>query len=110
MLLAVLAVALATYVFDCGVAMTAQDAMKCCKQMPCSSHGHHDQNCCKTMPTMQVSFVQPSSAHILPVPVQLAVLPASVESPAPLAVGGKIAAQCHAPPPVYSPSQAPLRI
>jgi hypothetical protein len=110
MLLAVLAVALATYVFDCGVTMTAEDAMQCCKQMPCSSHGHHDQNCCKSMPTAQASFVQSSSTHLLPAPVLLAVLPANVESPAPLAFGDEIAAQCHAPPPSYSPSQAPLRI
>ena len=72
MLLAVLAVAFATYVFDCGVTMTAQDAMQCCKQMPCSSHGHHDQNCCKSMPTTQRSFVQSSSAHVLFAPVLLA--------------------------------------
>jgi hypothetical protein len=108
--LAVLAVALAAYAFDCGATTTPEQAMQCCNSMPCSSHGHHAQDCCKTMQTMHAPFVQPSSVHVSYSPLAFAVLPATSES---LALGSSnrvIAAHCHAPPIPYAPRPLPLRI
>src|SRR4029077_9961734 len=53
-------VALAAYSFDCGAALTPEQAMKCCDSMPCSQ-GEHGQDCCNTMPSAHSSFVQPTS-------------------------------------------------
>src|SRR5207302_5897148 len=109
---AVLAVALATYAFDCNAATTPEQAMQCCKSMHCSSHGHHGQDCCKDMPTMHGPFVQLSSGHGLSAsPVAFVVAPASSEC-----VGGSdfsaetFATRCHAPPIFHLPSSRPLRI
>jgi hypothetical protein len=109
--LAVLAIALAAYAFDCGAATTPEQAMQCCNSMPCSSHGHDGQDCCNTMAAMHAPFVQPSS--LLGVsfsPVVLAVLPAVGESLAVDSSNRLIAADCHAPPILYLPAPLPLRI
>jgi hypothetical protein len=109
--LAVLAAALSAYAFDCGAATTPEQAMQCCNSMPCSSHGHHGQDCCKTMPAMHAPFVQPSSVRgVSYSPVVFAVLPETSES---LALGSSnrvIAAHCHAPPIRSAPAPIPLRI
>jgi len=110
-LLALLAVALAAYAFDCGAATNPEQAMQCCNSMPCSSGGHHGQDCCKTMPAMHAPFVQPSSvhgvsysAHVLAV---LSALGGSHRLPSPDRV---IATHCHAPPIISVPASLPLRI
>jgi hypothetical protein len=109
--LAVLAVALAAYAFDCGAAMTPEQAMQCCNSMQCSSHGHHAQDCCKTMPAMHAPFVQPSSVHSVSYsPVVLAVLPATNKSLTVDSSNRVIAAHCNAPPIRYTPAPLPLRI
>ena len=60
-LIAVLTVALAGYALD-GVGMTTpEQAMQCCNSMRCPSHGHHGQDCCKSMPSVHAAFGQPSS-------------------------------------------------
>ena len=109
--LAVLAVSLAAYAFDCGAATTAEQAMQCCNSMPCSSQGHHAQDCCKTMQAMHAPFVQPSSVHgVSYSPFVFAVLPETSES---LALGSSsrvIAAHCHPPPIRSAPAPLPLRI
>jgi hypothetical protein len=109
--LAVLAVALAAYAFDCGATTTPEQAMQCCGSMPCSSHGHDAQDCCKTMQAMHAPFVQPSSVHRASYSALVfAVLPATSEL---LATGSSdrvIAALCHAPPIRYAPTAVPLRI
>src|SRR3989442_9700272 len=108
--LAVLALALMAYAFDCGTTPLA-DAMQCCNSMPCSSHGHHGQDCCKTMPTVRAPFVQPSSVHgVSYSPLVLAVLPATGKSLALGSTDGAIAAHCHAPPIHYTPAALPLCI
>jgi hypothetical protein len=62
-LLVVTAVALAAYGFDC-LAMTApEQAMQCSNSMPCMPNSHHGQDCCKTMPSVQTAFLQPSAGH-----------------------------------------------
>src|SRR5260370_16928816 len=58
-----LAAALAAYAFDCSAAATPEQAMQCCNAMHCSSHGHHGQDCCKTMPSTHGPFVQVASVH-----------------------------------------------
>ena len=79
--LALLTVAVASYAFDCGATATPEQAMECCNSMPCSSQGHHGQDCCKTMPAMHAPFVQPSSVHgISYSPVVVAVLTTFDES------------------------------
>ena len=107
--LAILAAALAAYAFDCGAATTAEQAIQCCNSMPCSSHGHHAQDCCKTMPAMHAPFVQPSSGHgVYSFHVAFAVLPATDKAHAVDSTRGAVAAHCHAPPISYAP--LPLRI
>ncbi len=109
--LAVLVVALAAYALDCGAATNPQQAMDCCKSMPCSSHGHHAQDCCKAMQAMRAPFVQPSSAHGASFsPLVFAVLPATGELHAVGPSGRVIAAHCHAPPIQHTPAALPLRI
>jgi len=109
--LAVLAIALAGYAFDCGATTTPEQAMQCCDSMPCSSHGHHAQDCCKTMPTVRVPFVQPPSVQGVSYSLLLlAVLPATGKSLALNYPDRVIAAHCHAPPIRYTPAPLPLRI
>jgi hypothetical protein len=109
--MAALAVALAAYAFDCGAATTPEQAMQCCKSMPCSSHGQHSQDCCKTMSMTHAPFVQPSSVHGISFsPVVFAVMPAARESHGLDSAVRSIATHCHAPPIFYSPGPRPLRI
>jgi hypothetical protein len=108
---AVVAVALAAYAFDCLAMATPEQAMQCCNSMHCSSHGHHGQDCCKTMPTMHAPFGQPSSVQPASFAnVIFAVLPASSES---LGIDSSVrlvATQSHAPPFFYLEALQPLRI
>ena len=111
LLMAVLAVALSTYAFECEAMMNTAQAMQCCKSMHCSSHHHHGMDCCKSMPSMHGPFVQSSSVHLSFSPVVFAVLPASGEPE-----GLDSASSCnadargHAPPILYLPDALPLRI
>src|ERR1700726_2806521 len=96
---AVLAVAIAAYAFDCGAATTPEQAMQCCNAMHCSSHRHHGQDCCKTMPTTHGPFVQLSPGHGVSAPhVVFAVVPTSGECFELDFSVRSLAAQCHAPP------------
>src|SRR5712691_6023522 len=109
--LAVLVVALAAYAFDCSAATTPEQAMQCCNSMPCSSHGHHAQDCCKTMPAMHAPFVQPSLQHgVSYSPLVFAMLPTTGKSHAVDSSDRVIAAHCHAPPIRYAPAPLPLRV
>jgi hypothetical protein len=109
--LALLAVAIMAYAFDCGATITPEQAMQCCNSMPCSSHGHQGQDCCKTMPTMHAPFVQAASLHGAAFsPVMFAVLPASGEAINLDSTARSITAHCHAPPGFDLPSPQPLRI
>jgi len=109
-LLAVLTLALAAYAFDCG-ATTPEQAVACCNSMACSSHGHHGQDCCKTMPAMHTPFVQPLSVSgISYSPAVVAVLSTLVESPGRLSSAFIIAELSHAPPLAFSQALLPLRI
>ena len=109
--LAILVVALGVYAFDCGARATPEQAMQCCNSMPCSSHGQHNQDCCKSMPAMAAPFVQPASVTgVCYSAVVVAKLPATsgfynVESS-----NRENAVQCHAPPILGTPVPQPLRI
>src|SRR5437762_13333945 len=108
---ALLAVALSAYGFDCSAMTTPEQAMQCCNSMHCSSPAHHGQDCCKRMPSVRSPFVQPSSAHGMPVsPAMFAVMPASGESQGLDFSARIIAAHSHAPPGFCIPAPAPLRI
>jgi len=110
-LLAVIAIALAIYAFDCLAMSTPDAAMQCCDTMPCSSHSHeHSQECCKTMPSMHAPFVQPVSAHGLSFsPVFIAVLPGFNASQGLDSPSKVLTAHCHAPPIPQTAAPSPLR-
>src|SRR6266850_7490317 len=112
MLLAVVAIALAVYAFDCLAMSTPDAAMQCCDTMHCSSHGHqHSQECCKTMPSMHAPFVQPASAHAPSFsPVFVAVLPGFSASQVLDSPPRVLTAHCHAPPVPQAVAPLPLRV
>jgi hypothetical protein len=110
-LLSALVVALAAYAFDCDAMSTPEQAMNCCHSMPCASHGHHGQECCKSMSELHAPFVVPPAGQEIPFrPPAFVVLPVSVQH------GGMgfsnllIDADFHAPPIFSPPIQPPLRI
>ena len=110
-LMVVLGIALVAYAFDCSAMTTPEQAMQCCNSMPCPSHGHAGQECCKTMPVMHAPFVQSSAVHgIAYTSLVFAVLPASGESQGLDCSARMIAAHCHAPPIRSAPAPLPLRI
>jgi hypothetical protein len=111
-LMAVIAITLAAYAFDCLAMSTPEEAMQCCDTMPCSSHSpEHSQDCCKTMPSMHAAFVQPPSVHGAPFAlVFVAVLPAIHESQGVDSSVSITAARCHAPPIADPAAHSPLRI
>jgi hypothetical protein len=110
-LLTVFAIAVAAYASDCGGMTTPEQAMQCCNSMRCSSHGHHGQECCKTMPAMHPAFGQPSSVQGISFsPIALGLVRAFSESNAMVPSARMIAEHSHAPPTACSPAASPLRI
>src|SRR5882672_2138894 len=99
-LLAVMAIAFATYAFDCLAMSTPDTAMQCCDTMPCASHGHErSQQCCKIMPSMHRPFLQPASAHAQSLAsVFVAVLPEFSASQVLDSPSRALTAYCHALP------------
>ena len=109
--LAAFVAVLAAYSFDCGAAMTPEQAMKCCDSMPCSSQGQHGQDCCNTMPSAQASFVQPTSVgHASFVPIVFALLRTLVDAHDRDSSARVVAAFAHDPPVSLLSASAPLRI
>jgi hypothetical protein len=108
---AVMMVAFATYAFDCLAMSTPEAAMQCCETMHCSTHSHgHSQECCKTMPSMQASFVRPASVQAPSLSIAfVAVLPDFSAPQAPNSPSNVLTAQCHAPP-IPKSALSPLRI
>ena len=109
--IAILAVALAAYGFDCSGITTTEQAMQCCNSMPCSSQSHHGEDCCKTMPTSHAPFVQTALVHgraaYSPVVALLPALPGSSE----WSISVRIASTDFHPPPIFrSTAPKPLRI
>ena len=106
-----LLVALAAYALDCGAMTTPEQAMQCCGSMPCAPQGRVGQDCCKSMPSMHVPFVQPSSVHKATHPLAaVATLAVSGAANPALSEIGAFSTSSH-PPPLISPSAfSPLRI
>jgi hypothetical protein len=109
-LIAVLVVALAAYAFDCGAMTTPEQAMQCCASMSCAPHGHDGQDCCKSMPSMHVPFVQsavhgPSRARAV-----IAVLTAFDDLDSTLAEAVPAGMHSHGPPQISLNTLSPLRI
>src|ERR1700746_1162756 len=110
-LFAILTVSLATFALDCAGMTTPEQAMQCCNSMHCPSHGHHGQDCCKTMPNIHSAIGQPTSVHsvsysrLVHGPVQAFPGRRGIASTA-----GFIADHSPDPPPRPSPPISPLRI
>jgi hypothetical protein len=110
-LLAVLTLSVAAYASDCGGMTTPEQAMQCCNSMQCSSHHHHGQECCKTMPAMHAALGQPSSVQGISFsPVALGLVRAFNEANTTEPSARMIAEHSHAPPISPSPAALPLRI
>ena len=110
-LLAVLTVTVGAYASDCGGMTTPEQAMQCCNSMRCSSHGHHGQECCKTMPAIHAAVGQsPSVQGISFSPIAIGVVRAFDESHSLEFCARMIAEHSHAPPISSSPVPLPLRI
>jgi hypothetical protein len=91
--------------------ITPEQAMQCCGSMPCSTHRHHGQDCCKTMTAMHSPFLQASSVHNASFSLDaVALLPASNLSFGLGSLTRMVVATCHAPPILCLPSSLPLRI
>jgi hypothetical protein len=111
-LLAMMAIALAAYAFDCLAMTTLERAMQCCDTMHCSSPGHeHSQDCCQTMQSMHAPFLQPAYVSGLSFSsVFVAVLPEFSASQGLDSSANVVAAHCHAPPIPKISTPSPLRI
>jgi hypothetical protein len=107
---AVLTVALAGYAFDCAPGATAEQAMQCCKSMQCMRHGHHGQDCCKTMPSTRDVVGQPTSASHSLSQAAFGVVQTFDESVSIATSARLITDQSHAPPILSLPSVLLLRI
>jgi hypothetical protein len=110
-LLMIAVVALGTYGSDCLAMTTPEQAMQCCKSMPCSPSGHHGQDCCKTMPSVNTPFLQSAHTSVAPVVHVLGALTSQVAD-APVALGESVSVSTvsHAPPIRYSSASLPIRI
>jgi len=110
-LLTALGVFLSLYAFDCGGMTTPDQAMECCKSMPCSSGSHSDQDCCKTMPSMHAPFVQTSVVHGVSYRPVVAVTFATIDVSQGVDSSARgMAGNSHAPPVLYSTTPLTLRI
>jgi hypothetical protein len=109
--MAALAAVLAAHAFDCGGMITPEQAMQCCGSMPCSTHRHHGQDCCKTMTAVHPPFLQTSAVHNAIFSLDaIAVLPASNHSFDLESLTRTVVATCHAPPILHLLPPVPLRI
>jgi len=101
---------LGVYVFDCEAMTTPDQAMKCCGSMPCAPHGHHGQDCCKTMPTMHAPYVQPTTVQRTPFSSMiLAVAPPAGDALDLTRLERTTSAVSLAPPVFSPPTVSPLR-
>ena len=110
-LLAVLTIAVGAYASDCGGMTTHEQAMQCCNSMRCSSHGHHGQECCKTMPAIHAAVGQPPSVQGVSFsPIVFGAVRSFGESHSIDSSARMIAEYSHAPPASCSLAVLPLRI
>jgi hypothetical protein len=99
------------YALDCGGTLSPEEAMQCCDSMACSSQGHQGQDCCKNMPSVNATFVQPSISHKISfAKVVFDIAPASSELVRAISTTDVVATLSHAPPIFSPPAARPLRI
>ena len=110
-LLIVVLATLTTHGFDCLALTTPEQAMQCCNSMPCAPGGHHGQDCCKTMPSINGPFLQPQHTSIEP-DVHVVGAATSDLTSVQVLLGESVgvSALSHAPPIRYSSSSPPIRI
>jgi hypothetical protein len=111
-LMVVIAMALASYGFDCPVTSSSDEAMQCCDTMACSAQGHqHSDDCCKTMPSTHSPFVKTYSSQNTHVAfVLFAVLPVLNGQALDFSSQSVLTASANAPPVSQGLTQTPLRI
>jgi hypothetical protein len=110
-LLAAVAFSMTVYAIDCEAMWTPEQAMQCCDNMPCSSHGDMtNQDCCETMPSMHAPFVQPSAANSVSFSYVAVAVLAAVNFQLVTVSTTFIQANFHAPPDSGALAAAPLRI
>lgn len=111
-MMAGLAIALIAYALDCGAMTSPEQAMECCKAMPCSSPRKQNPDCCKRMAAAHSPFVQAPSLNGASLSLSaVAALPApggAIQGLAPAFCA--FPAHCHAPPGIHLVSSPPLRI
>jgi hypothetical protein len=100
--LVALSVSLVMQLSECQAMSADQQAMKCCRTMPCHPSNHkHD--CCKNMVSPQTASVLPSPHVPLSIPLAAPAgpLPVTEIVRAPETFWPKIGAPQHAPPDLY---------
>jgi hypothetical protein len=109
--LMVAVVALAIYGLDCMAMTTPEQAMQCCNSMPCSTTGHHGQDCCKMMPLVNAAFLRSPYRSIAPVAHMVGTAISGVaNASAALHESASVSPLSHAPPIRNSPASLPIRI
>jgi len=104
-------IALAAYAIDCGPMTTPDQAMQCCRSMPCHSHGQDSGDCCKAMTAQHVPFLPAISLHAISLqPIDASAAVAVSARPTAASYARTMASLSHAPPPPSSIGSVPLRI
>ena len=98
----VLGLLLAVPFADCLAMTHDQQAMKCCRTMPCNP-ANHKHECCKSMVSPQTASILPSPHVPLSIPLALpaSLLPVPEILRAPEMFWPKIDAPQHGPPDLY---------
>jgi hypothetical protein len=110
-LLVIAVAALPSYGLDCMAMATPAQVMQCCNSMPCAPNGHHGQDCCKTMPSVNAPFLRTPHTWVASIVHVLGALTSELEEvPVALGESASVPALGHAPPVRYSPASLPIRI
>ena len=110
-LVVLLAVALAGWLLNCEGMTSPEQAMQCCQSMQCHSHGHHSQDCCKTMPSLHPAFCQTASGDGVSFsPIALGPVTAFDPWSNFVSASRIVAEHAHAPPAPEPATPLPLRI
>jgi hypothetical protein len=110
-LFVVVMMALAAYAIDCGAVTAPDQAMECCKSMPCHSHGQDSGDCCKAMTAQHAPFLPAISSQAISLqPIAASAVAAVGARPTAASYARTVASLSHAPPFPSSIGSFPLRI
>lgn len=111
LLVTAIVAALAGYAIDCSTIVSPDQAMQCCKTMPCTPHSS-GKNCCDTTPSTHPPFVQAASLSKATLSLVSYFSVPTLTSHLPIRSGADITvAQYQSPPPLLEfSSNSPLRI